>query len=286
MKTDREILNQMCKRLKINIDKDEKGMEEWASGYRVMSRNKNEIEYNKEWRLIYLCLKDEELHEIPKEINKFIFLEFLVLHTCNISKIENLNNLVKLKHLNLNFNSNIKKIQNLNNLNKLITFELYSDNINIEEFNNLKDLKELRHIIYKEDTIEGVNYIHNILKQIAEKQGRLDEFFLRTITIKKGISRDRIDATYYNKRVIKLKMQHCYIGEIFNEINELKYLEELDLSNNHISYIENIENLTNLKKLILKWNIIENNKKFWFCKYREEYWKKEIKQIIKILTKK
>ncbi|MBN1802155.1 MAG: leucine-rich repeat protein [Candidatus Lokiarchaeota archaeon] len=159
-----------------------------------------------------LDLSDNQLKEI-KGLENLIKLKRLNLSNNNITEIEGIQHLSDLLHLDLS-NNKIKKITNLENCKKLEHLDLSGNDIEkIEGLENLKDLKELKLEENKIKAIENINHL-----------SKLTWLDLR------GNELTRIE-----------------------NLDELTNLETLNLSENPISKLENLDSLTNLKRLHVKY---------------------------------
>lgn len=169
----------------------------------------------------------------------------LILNGRNIDdmiKIENIENLTKLRKLYLNFNR-IREIIGLDNLSDLRS--LYLQGNRISNISGLKNLKNLEYIYLNNNEISeiaGINYNTNL---------KMIQLFDNKISKIKGLKKTRY------LEVLNLRNNDIY--EI-SGLTSLENLKRLDLSNNQINEIKGLENLTKLEFLDLSYNKINEVK--------------------------
>ncbi len=156
----------------------------------------------------------------------------------DIIKIENIQNLTKLKKLYLNFNQ-IIEITGLDNLSNLRSLHLQGNRISkISGLNNLKNLEYI--------------YLNN--NEITEISGFNFNVNLKTIQLFNN-SISKIKGLRNNLNLEVLNLRNNNINEI-RGLTSLKNLKRLDLSNNQITEIKGLENLRKLEFLDLSYNNI------------------------------
>ncbi len=149
----REINEQYAKRRIKDTDFDK-------SDFSINEMNSRRISIS-DGRVFYLLLSDLELTEIPKSVNKMIFLTGLALERNNIRDIENLENLVDLDRLILDDN-NISEIKNLENLVALSRLLLNKNQIS--EISNLDAQRVLKYLYLRKNPIDKSAQSHQISK--------------------------------------------------------------------------------------------------------------------------
>ena len=165
-------------------------------------------------------------------------LKILELSYNNITKIENLQELISLTCLDLSHN-NIEVIENLDLMNNLEKLNLNNNKITkIEGLSELKKLKKLYLLNNKITKIEGLSELKNLeILYLSYNQ----------ITQIEGLSE--------LKNLIELYLDRNKITKI-EGLSDLKNIQELALSYNQINKIEKLSDLTNLSKLWLQNNKI------------------------------
>jgi len=225
-------------------------------GYLYLSNNKIK-DITRLTNLKNLKILNLEFNEIENisGLESLTNLAFLNLSKNKISKISGLDSLKNLGTLYLNYNE-IEKIENISELFNLILIDLSSNPISeITGFENLTNLKYIKlndtkiqqeffdmlgGLIKGTEGIE-VNEPQNLVKYC---QGNYVEY--------KG-------KFHYSTEKM-LKLNNLEIEDIcdIRRLQELNFLEHLELRGNKISKIDNLNSLANLRILHLSGNRIEN----------------------------
>ncbi len=176
----------------------------------------------------------------PSESNDIINLNNKNID--KIEKIKNLESLIDLKKIFLNYNQ-IVEIKGLETLKDLKSLHLQGNQI--DKINDLSKLKKLESLYLNNNAIskiEGISGLKN-LKSL--------------IIFDNNISEIENLEKFSNLEVLNLRNNQ--ISEI-KGLKQLSNLKRLDLSNNQISEIKNLENLTKLEFLDLSHNKIDELK--------------------------
>ncbi|WPK23637.1 hypothetical protein PUMCH_000879 [Australozyma saopauloensis] len=184
-------------------------------------------------KLQSLCLRQNLILSMAAVAELPADLEELDLYDNRINHISSaVNNLTKLKNLDLSFN----KIKNIKNIDRLVDLEnLYFVQNKISEIKNLSTLKKLKNLEL------GGNRVAEILPEMLELPA-LEQLWLG----KNKIARFQNLDALANLRVLSIQSNRLTKIE---GLDKLVNLEELYLSHNGISKIENLENNTKLTVL-------------------------------------
>ncbi|MFX1257565.1 MAG: leucine-rich repeat domain-containing protein [Promethearchaeota archaeon] len=202
-----------------------------------------------------LYLYDNKIKEI-KGLNHLMGLRVLLLGTNKISEIKNLEKLVNLELLDLGTNniSEIKGLEKLINL-KVLYLDYNRTISELKGLENLTRLKELR-LPYFDKGI--VNALGGTYEDIMLETIRYPQRFVEYCRKKKE---QEIEKIYYNNNeylIINgiLSLRRMNISDINNikNLDKIKNLKHLDLSNNIISEIKGLLRHTNLEYLNLESN--------------------------------
>ena len=186
------------------------------------------------------------------------YLESLYLSRNQLTKIENIATLTKLKELWLS-NNQLIKIENIETLTNLQT--LYLSNNQLTKIENIKTLTNLQRLylhnnqlakIENIETLSNLVYLHLYTNQLTKIENIETLTDLQTLDLSDN-QLTKIENIATLTKLETLDLFHNQLTKIEN-IATLTNLEVLWLSNNQLTKIENIATLTNLQALYLDSN--------------------------------
>ncbi len=185
------------------------------------------------------------------DLDSLVNLERLVLSSNEITKIEGLEQLKNLKEIYLGTN-NIKKIEGIDTLTNLEILDIRDNPI--KEICGLENLSSLQEFKFDQ----------NILPPSFRYFGKIGKYFVKFCRGEYIISNNNIvfveESVFgYNDFKIILQLSGIGINKIIEirNLNNLTYLEVLNLVGNNIKVIEGLDFLKNLKLLWLSNNKIK-----------------------------
>ncbi|CAF0870408.1 unnamed protein product [Rotaria sordida] len=207
-----------------------------------------------------LCLHARGLVTIPN-LSQFSKLQMLDLSCNNLTRIENLKNLLNLRELKL-YGNKIERIENLECLNQLQILQL--------QYNEIQSIGKLYSDAFDESDYcfllgSGLIYLTRLqsLRIDSNKLSliRSDEVLklsqLKTLDIS-DCSIENLDFINTLSSITDLRACHCYLKTLPNQFRNLRYLIDLDLSNNELINITSLKNLPSLRILRLANNHIQD----------------------------
>ncbi|CAF4165564.1 unnamed protein product, partial [Rotaria sp. Silwood2] len=190
-----------------------------------------------------LCLHARGLVTIPN-LSQFSKLQMLDISCNNLTRIENLRNLSNLRELKL-YGNKIERIENLECLTQLQTLQL--------QYNEIQSIGS--GLVYL-TRLQSLRIDSNKLSLI-----RSDEVLklaqLKTLDIS-DCSIENLDFINTLSSISELRACHCYLKTLPNQFRNLRYLIDLDLSNNELINITPLKNLSSLRILHLAYNHIQD----------------------------
>jgi len=214
-------------------------LSELKSGHYRDNENQNKYKLNKDGKVIYLNLRDNQIKEISN-LHVLEYLTWLDLGENNITTIGFLDQMVNLTSLYLD-NNKVKKIENLDKLVKLKVLYL-SDN----EIKKIENLEKFMKLTLLDLSCNQIKKIENL-----DKLAKLKVLDLSENEIKKIENLDKL------VNLVDLSLRSNELTKIEN-LDKLVNLVDLDLDFNNITTIENLDNLVTLKSLSLSENKISN----------------------------
>ncbi|KAJ6863436.1 hypothetical protein NC652_040092 [Populus alba x Populus x berolinensis] len=239
--------------------------------------------------LKYLYLQGNELQgsinmkgsEGPSRLNKLETLD-LSLNNLNNSILSSLKGLSSLKHLYLYFNQlqgsiNMKGSEGPSRLNKLETLDLSLNNLNNSILSSLKGLSSLKYLYLQGNELQGSinmkeidslselevlslsgNKIHNFSKS-RENTGfsNLSVLHLESVTSKASVFILQSLSAFPNLKALSLRDNYNPYGFGQGELPNLKFLEQLDLTNSSLvnyNFLQTVGKFTSLKSLVLPYS--------------------------------
>ena len=203
--------------------------------------------------LINLILSKNQINYLDG-LDSLVNLERLVLSSNEIIKIEGLEQLKNLKEIYLGTN-NIKKIEGLNTLTNLEILDIRDNPI--KEICGLESLSSLQELKFDQ----------NILPPSFRYFGKSGKHFVKYCRGEYVISNNNIvfveeSVNGYKDLKNILQLSNIDINTIFEirNLNNLTYLEVLNLVGNNITEIEGLESLKKIKLLWLSHNKIKEIK--------------------------
>ncbi|CAF1074350.1 unnamed protein product [Rotaria sp. Silwood1] len=190
-----------------------------------------------------LCLHARGLVTIPN-LSQFSKLQMLDLSCNNLIRIENLRNLSNLRELKL-YGNKIERIENLECLNQLQILQL--------QYNEIQSIGS--GLVYL-TRLQSLRIDSNKLSVI-----RSDEVLklaqLKTLDIS-DCSIENVEFINTLSSLTELRACHCYLKTLANQFRNLRYLIDLDLSNNELINITPLKSLSSLRVLHLANNHIQD----------------------------
>jgi Leucine-rich repeat (LRR) protein len=209
-----------------------------------------------------LILSNNNLDEVPKEIEDFIWLKVLFLNKNLLKCIDGISKLRNLEELYLSEN-NIEDLDSLKYLKNLKVLDLTSNKIsNIKPLINLENLERLqisKNFIQK---LDGLSKCKNlkVLNISSNKITNLSEFEslknLNVLNISNNLISNLNGLETLNKLQV-LEAQGNTIENTNNLINK-NSLKSLNLSKNNLKNLDNCKEIKNIKSIDLSHNSIEN----------------------------
>lgn len=199
-----------------------------------------------------LVLRGNELDKI-EHLDALVHLQHLDVEENAIDTIENVSHLTALKHLNLRDNS-LDKIQNLDQLKQLTHIDLSRNHIEvIEGIGHLKNLQNLDLGGNRLEKIENVNNFRQLLRldvgynQIKQIENLDNLLQLKHLMLEEN-NIEQIENLDNLPRLTYLNLRFNYLNKLEN-LDALTELTQLSLGYTSIGKIEGLEKLTKLKSL-------------------------------------
>ena len=219
------------------------------------------IEKEMEEKTGYLDLSKCDLEKIPFELHNMTWLNGLNLAENKITKIENLNELKKLKVLEL-WSNQVEKIENLEELKNLNILNLYNNQIskieNLEKLSVLETLDLYNNQISKIENLDELIYLLHL--SLFKNKIRIIENLTKLRNLQfLSLSVNQIEKIENLSELINIEDLYLMLNKItsIENLEELKLLRTLDLADNLIEKMENLERLENLEVLSLGKNKIQ-----------------------------